>query len=102
MSDSAKVKADTPGLLSPRNVDTHRYKVVKPEELPELRGLNKLDEFSCWPWGIHFCWVMNLGPIVTNNSIRDWEARGLIKRLTPGHLPFGQEVTGAPGASKRE
>src|SRR3954467_5082352 len=82
-----------PGTISPRNVDTFTYKVLKPESLPQLKGK---EEFKCWPWGTNFAWVIHLGPIVSNNQIREWESQGLIQRLTPGKIPFAQEVTGSP------
>ena len=69
-----------PGTLSPRNVDTVHYRVIRtlPKDIAPVGGT-----FSAWAQGEVFACVsgIGLGP-VKNSEIDEWEAAGLIERIS--------------------
>lgn len=76
MADDGIAQGSALGPFTTRNVDTVEYLVLKP-----LRdGLPKVGErFLFWPWGMHFGWIVNLGPVAKIGEIADWVANGSIK-----------------------
>ena len=80
MSDAVPASAH-PGTLSPRNVDTVHYRVIRtlPKDIAPVGGT-----FSAWAQGEVFACVsgIGLGP-VRNSDIEEWREAGLIERLVP-------------------
>lgn len=76
MSD---INTSHPGTLSPRNVDTVRYTVVKP--LPNAKMPKVGELLETWPQGEFYAFVTGVGLAACRNSdIAEWVAAG---RLTP-------------------
>lgn len=77
MSDD--LPATHPGSLSPRDIASHLYRVVR--ELPRA-GLPAVGEvFQAWPWGETFAHLRGLGPVARNAEIADWLSAGLIEEV---------------------
>lgn len=76
MSDDVPASAH-PGCLSPRDIDTRRYRVLK--EIPLAIAVG--DTFSAWPQGEVFANVNGLLSVTRISDIEEWEAQKLVERV---------------------
>lgn len=66
-----------PGTLSPRNVDTVRYRVVK--SLPNAKMPKVGELLETWPQGETYAFVIGVGLAACRNSdIDEWVTAGLL------------------------
>lgn len=81
MSDELPTSSH-PGTLSPRNIDTVHYRVIRDLPVPGFGPAGSI--FSAWPQGETFACVsgIGLGP-VKNSDIASWLEAGLIERTVP-------------------
>lgn len=75
MSDSVSETAIS-GSISPRNVDTVRYKVLK-----EVHGFAVGEVFAAWPQGEVYSNINGLLSTVRNSDIVEWVADKLVERV---------------------
>ena len=75
-----------PGTISPRNIDTRRYRVVKALPNPKMPAVG--DVLETWPQGETFAFVTGVGLGVCRNAdIAEW--------IESGALVVGDGVMGA-------
>lgn len=68
-----------PGTISHRDVDTHRYRVLRELPNPKMPSIGAV--FEAWPQGEVFAFVSGVGLGVCRNSdIAEWVAAGLVER----------------------
>lgn len=87
MSDAVSTQSAYPGTISPRNVDTVTYRVLRelPKPVAPVGGT-----FSAWPQGEVFACVSGVGlGLVKNSEISEWEEAGLIERVSRAPAALG-------------
>lgn len=84
MSDIAETSAH-PGTISPRDVDTRTYRVLKPlpKEVEDIAPVG--GTFSAWAQGEVFACVSRVGlGRVRNSDIAAWVEAGIVERVANG------------------
>ena len=78
-----------PGIISPRNIDTRRYRVVQPlpnEHMPKVGEI-----LETWPQGERFAFVTGAGlGRCTNGDIAEWLESGLLEKA--GGVEMSAEI----------
>lgn len=68
--------ADTPGLISPRDVATRIYRAVS-----ACGPFNAGDKFEAWPYGETFAMISGKGPVCSNSDLAEWMKAGQIEQI---------------------
>lgn len=84
MSDDTPVSAH-PGTLSPRNIDTVRFRILSELPYPELGRPG--DGLAWWPQGETFANLNGCLRAIRNTDILEWEAAGKLERVDPAGKP---------------